>query len=76
MDQYQTYFHHQETGSTTGIIFAIYTIGSMVGAVFTGAVCDNLGRRAGMAIGAVIIVTGAIVVTAAKNDSFSDWASR
>lgn len=70
MDQYQSYFHHEETGSTTGIIFAIYTIGSMVGAVFTGAICDNLGRRAGMAIGAVIIVTGAIVVTAAKNDAY------
>ena len=70
MDQYQAYFHHEETGSTTGIIFAIYTIGSMVGAVFTGAICDNFGRRAGMAIGAVIIITGAIVVTAAKSDAY------
>ena len=70
MDQYQAYFHHEEIGSTTGIIFAMYTIGSMVGAVSTSAVCDNLGQHAGMAIGANVIITNAIVVTAAQNDAY------
>ncbi|KAF7197216.1 Lactose permease, partial [Pseudocercospora fuligena] len=49
MDQYKAYFHKQETGSSTGIIFAIYTIGSMVGALTTGPIMDMFGRRAGMA---------------------------
>lgn len=85
MNQYQAYFRKEETGSSTGIIFAIYTIGSMVGAVFTGFVCDVFGRRAGMGIGAVIIMIGAVLVTAAQSeayllggrfvvDSCSDWA--
>ncbi|KAK4611587.1 Lactose permease [Fulvia fulva] len=62
MNQYQAYFRKEETGSSTGIIFAIYTIGSMVGAVFTGFVCDVFGRRAGMGIGAVIIMIGAVLI--------------
>ncbi|EME87943.1 uncharacterized protein MYCFIDRAFT_48194 [Pseudocercospora fijiensis CIRAD86] len=70
MDQYKAYFHKQETGSSTGIIFAIYTIGSMVGAMATGAVMDMFGRRAGMGSGAVIIMIGAVVVTAAKTEAY------
>lgn len=70
MDQYKAYFHKQETGSSTGIIFAIYTIGSMIGALFTGPVLDLLGRRAGMGIGSVIIMIGAVVVTAAQSEAY------
>ncbi|KAK4498567.1 hypothetical protein PRZ48_011225 [Zasmidium cellare] len=70
MDQYKAYFHKQETGSSTGIIFAIYTIGSMAGAIFTGPVLDILGRRAGMGIGSIIIMIGAVVVTAAQSEAY------
>lgn len=70
MDQYKKYFHKEETGASTGIIFAIYTIGSMVGAIFTGAIVDIGGRRAGMGVGAVILMIGAIVVTAAQTQAY------
>ncbi|ODN98264.1 sugar transporter [Cryptococcus wingfieldii CBS 7118] len=70
MTQYREYFHHTELGSSTGIIFMIYTIGNMVGSLFTGPICDHLGRRAGMATGAVIIMAAAAILTAAKNDSY------
>ncbi|WVQ82429.1 hypothetical protein IAT38_004557 [Cryptococcus sp. DSM 104549] len=71
MSQYRAYFHHPEIGSsTTGIIFMIYTIGNMIGSLFTGPICDRLGRRAGMATGAVIIMAAAAILTAAKNDSY------
>ncbi|KAH8788193.1 putative hexose transport-related protein [Diaporthe sp. PMI_573] len=70
MDQYQEYFHHTELGSSTGIIFMIYTIGNMVGSLFTGPICDWFGRRAGMAVGSVLIMVGAAVQTAAKNDGY------
>ncbi|WVQ67243.1 uncharacterized protein L199_005438 [Kwoniella botswanensis] len=70
MDQYKAYFHHVETGKSTGIIFMIYTIGNMVGSLFTGPICDHLGRRAGMGVGSIIIGAAAIVLTAAKNDSY------
>ncbi|KAM0452765.1 hypothetical protein ACHAO4_005184 [Trichoderma viride] len=70
MTQYQQYFHHTELGSSTGIIFMIYTIGNMIGSLFTGPICDRFGRRAGMMTGAVFIMAGAIVQTAAKSDAY------
>ncbi|KAJ4417684.1 hypothetical protein N0V82_006045 [Gnomoniopsis sp. IMI 355080] len=70
MTQYKDYFHHTELGSSTGIIFMIYTIGNMIGSVFTGPICDLFGRRAGMAIGSVMIMIGAAVQTAARNDGY------
>ncbi|KAI0131821.1 hexose transport protein [Xylariales sp. AK1849] len=70
MSQYQSYFHHTELGSATGIIFMIYTIGNMIGSLFTGPICDHFGRRAGMATGSVLIMAGACILTAAQNDSY------
>jgi sugar porter (SP) family MFS transporter len=70
MDQYKAYFHKQETGSSTGLVFAIYTVGSMVGALSTGLIMDNFGRRAGMGVGAIVIMIGAIVVTAAQTEAY------
>ncbi|EHK21185.1 uncharacterized protein TRIVIDRAFT_78356 [Trichoderma virens Gv29-8] len=69
-DGYQTYFHHTELGSATGIIFMIYTIGNMVGSLFTGPICDYFGRRAGMMTGSLFIMVGAIVQTASKSDAY------
>ncbi|KAL6867165.1 general substrate transporter [Trichoderma novae-zelandiae] len=70
MDQYKAYFHHTELGSATGIIFMIYTIGNMVGSLFTGLICDQWGRRAGMMTGSIFIMAGAIVQTASKSDAY------
>ncbi|RCI14523.1 hypothetical protein L249_6660 [Ophiocordyceps polyrhachis-furcata BCC 54312] len=69
MPQYQTYFNHNELGSSTGLIFMMFTVGSIVGSLFTGPICDNFGRRVGMASGSVLIITGAAVQTAAKGDA-------
>ncbi|KAK7740886.1 hypothetical protein SLS62_010944 [Diatrype stigma] len=70
MPQYQEYFHHTELGSATGIIFMIYTIGNVIGSLFTGPICDHFGRRAGMATGAVLIMAGSAILTAAQDDSY------
>lgn len=85
MDQYKEYFGNRELGSNTGMfvshslccsdadcnsIFMIYTIGNMVGSLFVGPICDKWGRRAGMMAGSVMIMIGAIVQTAAKNDDY------
>lgn len=48
----------------------IYTIGNMVGSLFTGLICDQWGRRAGMMTGSLFIMVGAIVQTAAKSDAY------
>lgn len=48
----------------------IYTIGNMVGSLFTGPICDRFGRRVGMMTGSVIIMAGAIIQTAAQSDAY------
>lgn len=42
----------------------------MVGSLFTGPICDRFGRRAGMITGSILIMTGAIVQTAARSDAY------
>lgn len=48
-------------GSTTGIIFAMYNIGSVAAVFFTGPVNDYFGRRWGMFTGAAIVIIGTVV---------------
>ncbi|KAJ7639189.1 hypothetical protein FB45DRAFT_904923 [Roridomyces roridus] len=75
MDQYLAYFHISGTdsgggvGSTTAIIFGIYSIGSIVSVPVAGPVADRFGRRGGMFLGSLIIVIGSLSVTTAKNIS-------
>ncbi|PHH91576.1 hypothetical protein CDD83_11112 [Cordyceps sp. RAO-2017] len=70
MSQYQEYFHQKELGSSTGIIFMMFTVGNMVGSLFTGPICDKFGRRVGMISGSVLIIVGAIVQTAARDEAY------
>lgn len=48
----------------------IYTVGNMVGSLFTGPICDHFGRRAGMIAGSAIIMIGAAFQTAAQTDAW------
>ena len=48
----------------------IYTIGNMIGSLFTGPICDRFGRRIGIMTGSVLIMIGAAVQTAAQNDGY------
>ncbi|KUJ11142.1 putative lactose permease [Mollisia scopiformis] len=67
MKPYQNYFGIGSTGSSTGIVFAIYNIGSIPAVVLTGPVNDYLGRRAGMFTGSVIIIIGTCIQAPAVN---------
>lgn len=58
MVSYREYFGTQVDGSSTGLTFAMYNIGSIAATVFTGPTNDWLGRRWGMFIGAAIIIIG------------------
>lgn len=42
-------------------MYAIYTIGNIVGSFFAGPACDMFGRRYGMIFGATFIIIGTIV---------------
>ncbi|GAB1217444.1 hypothetical protein ATERTT37_006683 [Aspergillus terreus] len=61
MQSYLDYFHMKTAGSSTGLVFALYNIGSIPAVVLSGPVNDYLGRRAGMFTGAVIIIIGTCI---------------
>ncbi|EAW08924.1 putative MFS lactose permease [Aspergillus clavatus NRRL 1] len=61
--QYREYFGFDPEDGTpeTGIVYAIYTIGNIVGSFFAGPFTDFKGRRVGMALGAFFIIVGTVV---------------
>ncbi|CAP60204.1 uncharacterized protein PODANS_1_5170 [Podospora anserina S mat+] len=61
MKSYQQYFNMKTAGSSTGLVFAMYNIGSVAAVFFTGPVNDWFGRRWGMFTGAIIIIIGTCV---------------
>ncbi|KPM43927.1 hypothetical protein AK830_g2635 [Neonectria ditissima] len=61
MSSYQRTFDMKTAGSGTGIVFMIYNVGSIAAAPIVPFVTDRLGRRAGMFVGAVIIIIGTCV---------------
>ncbi|KAK7204876.1 general substrate transporter [Myxozyma melibiosi] len=67
MTSYQDFFHMTSAGSSTGIIFAMYNIGSLPAVLFTGPINDHFGRRWGMFTGAAIIIIGTCIEAPAKN---------
>ncbi|KAI0264911.1 general substrate transporter [Gloeopeniophorella convolvens] len=67
MPFYQDQFDQGHLGVSTGLIFSMYTVGQMVGAIFAGPICDKFGRRAGMFIGAVIIMAGSAIISSSEH---------
>ncbi|KAI5269043.1 general substrate transporter [Aureobasidium subglaciale] len=76
MDTYHAYFNiyhervveaphadiiRESAGSSTGITFAIYNIGSIPAVFFCGPVNDYFGRRVGMFTGAAIVIIGTCI---------------
>ncbi|KAH7195216.1 major facilitator superfamily domain-containing protein [Fusarium oxysporum] len=61
MESYQNYFGMVVADSSTGIVFAMYNIGSVAAVFFTGPVNDYFGRRWGMFVGALLIIVGTCV---------------
>lgn len=67
MPAFHDYFHVGKQGSATGLLFAIYTVGQIIGSLFAAPAADILGRRFGMCIGSVFIIIGTILEATAKN---------
>lgn len=70
MDQYQAYFQLGELGSSTGLVMMLYPVGNMIGAFCQGPFNDMFGRRIAMGAGSLLIAAGAIILTAAKDESY------
>ncbi|RDW69772.1 MFS sugar transporter-like protein [Coleophoma cylindrospora] len=69
MHSYQNFFHMSTAGSSTGLVFAMYNIGSIPAVFLTGPVNDKLGRRVGMFCGAMIVIIGTCIQAPSKNHS-------
>ncbi|KAH7099036.1 general substrate transporter [Auriculariales sp. MPI-PUGE-AT-0066] len=67
MKQYQHYFGMTDAGAKTGIIFGIYTLGSLTGAFPASYLPDRIGRRYSMFVGNIILIVGAIITATATN---------
>ncbi|KAL3463526.1 general substrate transporter [Aspergillus heterothallicus] len=67
MTTYQEFFNMSSAGSSTGLVFAIYNIGSIPAVLFSGPVNDYWGRRMGMTVGAGIIIIGTCVQSPSVN---------
>ncbi|KAF2814705.1 general substrate transporter [Mytilinidion resinicola] len=67
--QYRSYFGFSLTEGTpgTGIVYAIYTIGNLVGSFAAGPATDWKGRKWGMFIGCLIIVIGTCIQATCTN---------
>ncbi|KAF2838001.1 general substrate transporter [Patellaria atrata CBS 101060] len=68
-EQYRDYFGFDPIKGTptTGIVYAIYTIGNIVGSFFAGPASDIRGRKWGMFTGAAIIIVGTCVQATCSN---------
>lgn len=63
--EYQDYYNiDQNQASTTGLVFSIFQIGQMVGALFTW-ICDWQGRKWTLVISASMVVVSAIFTAVA-----------
>ncbi|KFY17944.1 hypothetical protein V492_00273 [Pseudogymnoascus sp. VKM F-4246] len=60
-DAFKNFFHVDNAGSWTGIVTAMYQIGSVVVIPLVGPSIDTWGRRAAMFMAASIIILGVII---------------
>ncbi|KAL8403921.1 hypothetical protein RB594_008974 [Gaeumannomyces avenae] len=63
MDPFQEQFKVGKVGVEVGVIYSLYTVGSMVGAPFAAILADRYGRRKGMFFGGIVINLGMIIVS-------------
>ncbi|KAF4979199.1 hypothetical protein FZEAL_4572 [Fusarium zealandicum] len=68
-ERFKEFFAVSNVGIGTGIVTSMYQIGSVVAIPFVGPAIDTWGRRAGMTIGASIIIIGVIIQIATISTS-------
>lgn len=67
METFHDFFNVPMQGTSTGLLFSIYAIGNLGGAVVAAPASDTFGRRFGMSLGSTLIIVGTILEAAAKN---------
>ncbi|KAF5369432.1 hypothetical protein D9758_002669 [Tetrapyrgos nigripes] len=67
MEQYQRYFGMNGKGSSTSIVFGIYTIGSLSGTIPASYLPDKFGRRLSMFFANLVLIVGAVLTANATS---------
>lgn len=70
--KFKAFFDVGTAGIETGIVTSMYQIGSVVAIPFVGPAIDTWGRRAGMTIGASIIIIGVVIQLACYHTASVD----
>ena len=73
MPEFHKFFNVGMQGAGIGLVFAIYTVGNILGSFVAGAACDIYGRRFGMFIGSCFIVIGTIVQATPKAGNLAQF---
>ncbi|KAF8522494.1 general substrate transporter [Hysterangium stoloniferum] len=66
MQPFKDRFNAGNSAHATGIIFSLYAVGQMSGALGGSVICDRLGRRAAMFAGSIIIILASTILTASR----------
>lgn len=69
LHQFKNYFGDPK-GSWLGLLTALYSIGSIISLPVVPYVADHLGRKAAIALGCVVMITGAAIQGTAKHLSY------
>nr|GAT60295.1 predicted protein [Mycena chlorophos] len=76
MEQYLEYFQLEGqnsgggVGSTTGLIFAMFTLGTCSMVLFAGPIADIFGRRGALVCGGLLALIGTVIMTFAQNIAY------
>lgn len=65
LHRFNDYFGNP-TGSALGFLTALYSIGSIISLPVVPFVADHMGRKAAIALGCIVMITGAIIQGTAK----------
>ncbi|KAI1052499.1 hypothetical protein LB507_007495 [Fusarium sp. FIESC RH6] len=67
MDPFHAFFGTEMQGASIGAVFALYSVGNILGCLVAAPASDFFGRRYGMIAGSVFVIIGTVIQAAAQN---------
>ncbi|EMT72400.1 general substrate transporter [Fusarium oxysporum II5] len=67
MDPFHKFFGTEMQGSSIGAVFALYSVGNILGCLVAAPAADIFGRKFGMITGSIFVIIGTVIQAAAQN---------
>ncbi|CAF3622741.1 unnamed protein product [Fusarium graminearum] len=67
MDPFHAFFNTEMQGASIGAVFALYSVGNILGCLVAAPASDFFGRRYGMIAGSVFVIVGTVIQAVAQN---------